>query len=91
MAVETKRIAIVGAGAAGLAASWLAGRDTSAHLTVYESREQLGGHANTVEVGSCSPRNALILDNVQISSGRQGCLPLQSSVWLHPRNGRYDG
>ncbi|MEU6483293.1 FAD-dependent oxidoreductase [Streptomyces sp. NPDC046887] len=42
------RVAIVGAGAAGISAAYhLRER---AHLTIYEREDRLGGHANTVEV-----------------------------------------
>ena len=45
---DRSRIAVVGAGVAGLGAAW-ALRD--AHdVTVYEARERLGGHANTATI-----------------------------------------
>lgn len=44
----TPRVAIVGAGVAGISAAYhLRER---AHITVYEREDRLGGHANTVEV-----------------------------------------
>ena len=41
-------IAIIGAGISGLACAWLLSERH--HVTVYESAERVGGHANTVEV-----------------------------------------
>jgi predicted NAD/FAD-binding protein len=43
-----RRIAVVGAGAAGLTAAWLLSRHH--HVTIYEKNGWLGGHANTVDV-----------------------------------------
>ena len=43
-----RRIAIIGAGIAGLSAAWLLGRKH--HVTLYEQEARLGGHANTVTV-----------------------------------------
>ena len=48
MAASTE-VAIIGAGAAGLSAAYLASQGNT-RVTVYESSTQLGGHANTVEV-----------------------------------------
>jgi predicted NAD/FAD-binding protein len=42
------RIAIIGAGAAGLATSWLLSQHHE--VTVYEKQARVGGHAHTVEV-----------------------------------------
>ncbi|HEY5636357.1 MAG TPA: FAD-dependent oxidoreductase, partial [Burkholderiales bacterium] len=42
------RIAIVGAGIAGLSAAWLLARRHA--VTLFESDARLGGHANTVDV-----------------------------------------
>ena len=47
------KIAVVGAGAAGMSAAWLAARNPAVQLTIFEERHQLGGHANTVEVRNC--------------------------------------
>jgi predicted NAD/FAD-binding protein len=44
------KIAVVGAGAAGLSAAFLAAKSPGVHVTIFEERDQLGGHANTVEV-----------------------------------------
>lgn len=46
------RIAIVGCGAAGLAAAYLLAKDETTSVTLYEQHGQLGGHANTVEVST---------------------------------------
>jgi predicted NAD/FAD-binding protein len=43
------RIAIVGAGIAGLGAAWLL-RQAGRHVTVFEANEYLGGHSHTVDV-----------------------------------------
>jgi len=45
----TLRVAVIGAGAGGLAAAY--GLRRHARLTLYEASSQLGGHANTVMVG----------------------------------------
>src|SRR5215813_4867587 len=45
---QAMRIAIIGAGAAGLAASWLLNEHHE--VTVYEKQARVGGHAHTVEV-----------------------------------------
>ncbi len=46
--VAPRRIAVVGAGIAGLGAAWLLARDNE--VVVYEAGDRAGGHANTVEV-----------------------------------------
>ena len=43
-----RRIAVVGSGVAGLTAAYVASR--TAHVTLYEADERLGGHADTHEV-----------------------------------------
>ncbi len=43
-----KRIAVVGAGIAGLATAWLLSRHH--HVVLYEANNYLGGHTNTVDV-----------------------------------------
>jgi predicted NAD/FAD-binding protein len=43
-----RRIAVIGAGVAGLSAAWLLSRRH--HVTIYEKNGWLGGHANTVGV-----------------------------------------
>lgn len=44
-----RRIAVIGAGVAGLSAAWLLSRRHQ--VTIYEKNGWLGGHANTVDVG----------------------------------------
>ena len=58
-AVKERRVAIIGCGAAGLAAAHLLGSAPSGEnglprlmLTLFEASSQLGGHANTVDVRS---------------------------------------
>jgi predicted NAD/FAD-binding protein/DUF1365 family protein len=41
----TRRVAVVGSGVAGLTAAYVASR--SAHVTIYEADDRLGGHADT--------------------------------------------
>jgi NADPH-dependent 2,4-dienoyl-CoA reductase/sulfur reductase-like enzyme len=45
--IKEKRIAIIGSGCAGLAAAWHLNR-CGISVTIFESSEKLGGHANTV-------------------------------------------
>jgi predicted NAD/FAD-binding protein len=46
--LQSRRIAVVGSGVAGLGAAWLLSQQH--HVTVYEQARYLGGHSNTVEV-----------------------------------------
>jgi predicted NAD/FAD-binding protein len=48
--MERMRIAVVGAGIAGLGAAWLVGRRHA--VRVFERNAHLGGHSNTIEVPS---------------------------------------
>lgn len=50
-------VAVIGAGASGLAAAYLASKG-STRVTLYEAGSQLGGHANTVEVSEAGRSNA---------------------------------
>lgn len=43
-----ERVAVIGSGGAGLTTTWLL--DQNYNVTLYESQNRLGGHANTVEV-----------------------------------------
>ena len=43
-----RRVAVVGSGVAGLTAAWVASR--TAHVTLYEADDRLGGHADTHRV-----------------------------------------
>lgn len=47
--VSTPRLAVVGSGVAGLAASWAATK-AGAHVVLYEADDRLGGHADTHRV-----------------------------------------
>jgi len=47
------RVAVIGAGVAGLSAAWLLGQ-SGAYVRVYERDRRLGGHANTVDVDTPS-------------------------------------
>lgn len=47
---ESRRIAVVGSGVAGLTAAWIASR--TAHVTLYEADDRLGGHADTHRVAT---------------------------------------
>ncbi|MGR8946934.1 MAG: NAD(P)/FAD-dependent oxidoreductase [Gammaproteobacteria bacterium] len=48
MTTLTKKIAVVGAGIAGLSASWALSRRH--RITLYERNDYLGGHSNTVDI-----------------------------------------
>ncbi|SPO05663.1 uncharacterized protein DNG_08350 [Cephalotrichum gorgonifer] len=45
---QSKRVAVVGSGCAGLAAVWVL-KDTHHDVFLYESADRLGGHTNTVQ------------------------------------------
>ena len=51
------RIAIVGTGVSGLVAAWLLQREH--HVTVFEARDRIGGHTNTVDVDVRGQRFAI--------------------------------
>jgi predicted NAD/FAD-binding protein len=44
------KVAVVGAGIAGLGAAWLAARAPGVEVTLFESEPRLGGHAHTIDV-----------------------------------------
>ncbi|KAF9886002.1 hypothetical protein FE257_012183 [Aspergillus nanangensis] len=44
-----KKVAIVGSGAAGIAALWALHYHSPHHVSLYEAADRLGGHTNTVE------------------------------------------
>ena len=44
------RIAVIGAGIAGLGAAWHLSRETASQVTLFEADERFGGHAHTVDV-----------------------------------------
>ena len=49
---EALRIAVIGAGIAGLSCAWLLTRHAAGahHVTLFEQNDTLGGHTNTVDV-----------------------------------------
>eukprot|EP01035_Chromulina_nebulosa_P018365 gene18365-24061_t len=47
--IENKRVLVLGAGCAGLGAAWHLNR-SGINVTLYDSGDQLGGHANTINV-----------------------------------------
>ncbi|MDJ0895104.1 MAG: FAD-dependent oxidoreductase [Alphaproteobacteria bacterium] len=54
------RIAVIGGGISGLGAAWML--DRRHDVTVYEAADQLGGHANTVEVPSTDGEASIPVD-----------------------------
>jgi predicted NAD/FAD-binding protein len=55
------RIAVIGGGASGLSAAYLASKQHANTVTIYESNSILGGHANTVDVlGKCVDTGFLV-------------------------------
>ncbi|GAB3016893.1 hypothetical protein GCM10011376_03210 [Nocardioides flavus (ex Wang et al. 2016)] len=54
---EQRRIAVVGSGVAGLTAAWIASR--TAHVTLYEADDRLGGHADTHRVATADGELAI--------------------------------
>lgn len=53
-----KRVAIVGAGVAGLAASWALNEFSNHEIVLFEANDYVGGHTNTVTFernGSTTP------------------------------------
>ncbi len=47
-----QNVAVIGAGAAGLACAYLASKSEKHDVTVFEATEHAGGHAWTVEVSA---------------------------------------
>ncbi|WP_416954738.1 FAD-dependent oxidoreductase [Nocardioides sp. T5] len=62
-----RRIAVVGSGVAGLTAAWIASR--TAHVTLYEADDRLGGHADTHRVRT--PDGDLAIDTGFIVHNRR--------------------
>ena len=59
-----QNVAVIGAGAAGLACAYLASKSEKHDVTVFEATEHAGGHAWTVEVSpgtAASRQHACIL------------------------------
>jgi predicted NAD/FAD-binding protein/DUF1365 family protein len=65
--VEQRRVAVVGSGVAGLTAAWIASR--TAHVTLYEADDRLGGHADTHRVET--PDGELAIDTGFIVHNRR--------------------
>jgi predicted NAD/FAD-binding protein len=53
----TKKVLVVGAGCAGLGAAWHLNR-AGVDVTLYESDDRVGGHANTISGKTVSPTYA---------------------------------
>jgi predicted NAD/FAD-binding protein/DUF1365 family protein len=66
-ATPQRRIAVVGSGVAGLTAAWIASR--TAHVTLYEADDRLGGHADTHRVAT--PDGELAIDTGFIVHNRR--------------------
>lgn len=66
-ASQQRRIAVVGSGVAGLTAAWVASR--TAHVTLYEADDRLGGHADTHRVPT--PDGELAIDTGFIVHNRR--------------------
>lgn len=66
-ATGQRRIAVVGSGVAGLTAAWIASR--TAHVTLYEADDRLGGHADTHRVET--PDGELAIDTGFIVHNRR--------------------
>nr|WP_300048009.1 FAD-dependent oxidoreductase [uncultured Nocardioides sp.] len=64
---EPRRVAVVGSGVAGLTAAWIASR--TAHVTLYEADDRLGGHADTHRVAT--PDGELAIDTGFIVHNRR--------------------
>jgi predicted NAD/FAD-binding protein/DUF1365 family protein len=64
---QQRRIAVVGSGVAGLTAAWIASR--TAHVTIYEADDRLGGHADTHRVAT--PGGELAIDTGFIVHNRR--------------------
>ncbi|SEB86934.1 Predicted NAD/FAD-binding protein [Nocardioides exalbidus] len=62
-----RRVAVVGSGVAGLTAAWIASR--TAHVTLYEADDRLGGHADTHRVST--PEGELAIDTGFIVHNRR--------------------
>jgi predicted NAD/FAD-binding protein/DUF1365 family protein len=64
---HTRRVAVIGSGVSGLVAAYVAAR--SAHVTLYEADDRLGGHADTHDV--TSPDGPLAIDTGFIVHNRR--------------------
>lgn len=62
--LERKRVCVVGAGAAGLAAAWSLSRSGGFDVSVYEEAELVGGVATTVSVSLPAAGTARVNDQV---------------------------
>ena len=71
---ERSKIAVVGAGIAGLSCAWLL--SGSHDVTVYEAEARLGGHSHTVDAGSVAVDTGFIVYN-------EPCYPNLAALFAH--------
>ena len=75
-----KRVAIVGSGCSGLATLW-ALKSTEHEVHLFESKDRLGGHTNTVEFEHHGKKTnvdtGFIVLNTATYRKRMPCLPIQ--------------
>lgn len=68
-----KRVAVVGSGCAGLAATWLLNEHSDCEVHLYEADDRPGGHANTVEF--VPPKASGYTARVPVDTGFIVCNP----------------
>ena len=71
----------VGCGAAGLAASYLLGKGADTSLTLFESGEHFGGHANTVEVQGVPIDTGFLVYNENTYPNLIGLFEVRTVQW----------
>jgi predicted NAD/FAD-binding protein/DUF1365 family protein len=59
----TRRLAVVGSGVAGLTAAYVASSTPDVQVTLYETDDRLGGHADTHQVGDLAIDTGFIVHN----------------------------
>ncbi|KZW00950.1 FAD/NAD(P)-binding domain-containing protein [Exidia glandulosa HHB12029] len=67
------RVAVVGSGCAGLAATWLLNEHSDNEVHLYEADNRPGGHANTVEF--TPPKSSGLTESVFVDTGFIVCNP----------------